>query len=206
MSGLRFDYPSEQQAGPAASRGLSRRDLAFGAGVLALTGAAGLGVNMAVTAARRPAADVAPYEGLDVPGLSGLIAPNGWPVPGVRMAALRGQVTLVHAFASWCPVCHGEYDFIREIATDHRFTLVGLMVMDREPAAQKFIAARGNPHVALGFDGDGAARRLMKISGVPASFLLDRQGRLLHLVPGALDRSYWEARVAPLIADAYRAG
>ncbi|MBX9740633.1 MAG: redoxin family protein [Beijerinckiaceae bacterium] len=187
----------------AEKPGLSRRDLALGAAALAGMVGAGFGISKSNEKAARTR--VSALDSLVVPGLPGLVGPNGWPTPGLSMAALRGRVALVHAFSSWCPVCFSEYDFIKTLGSDPRYVLAGLIVMDREDPARKFIASRGNPHAVLGFDGSGEAARRLRIGAVPRTIVFDGQGRIVETVPGSLSAGYFREKVEPAIARALRA-
>lgn len=197
-------YVDATEGSSRRDQGVSRRDLALGAIGLAAAGGLAYGGSRLVQEGLARMA-VNPFDGLVVAGMPGLIDRNGWATPGLNMEAFKGRPVLVHAFASWCPVCQSEYEFFRTLAADARFLLAGLIVMDKMPPARKFIAARGNPHAVLGFDGDGMAARKLRIGGVPHSYLLGRDGALLHTVPGSLSSGYFTERLAPLIDGASRA-
>lgn len=197
-------YADPTESSSRSERGVSRRDLALGAFGLAAAGSAAYGAARLVETSIAKLS-VNPFDGLVVAGMQGLIGRNGWETPGLDMAALKGRPVLVHAFASWCPVCQSEYEFFRSIASDPRFVLAGLIVMDKAPPAKKFLAERGNPHAVLGFDRDGKAGRQLRIGGVPHSYLVGRDGALLHTVPGSLSSGYFAERLEPLIDRASRA-
>jgi cytochrome c biogenesis protein CcmG, thiol:disulfide interchange protein DsbE len=108
----------------------------------------------------------------------------------------------VHAFASWCPICHQEYAFIKEIRNDPRFQLVGVMVMDNQRNAKRFIDINGNPHAALAFDSSGDAQIQLAITGVPNTLVLDKKGKVVHRVRGGMSREYFQQAVLPVIEKA----
>lgn len=149
------------------------------------------------------AGDAAGIEDLDAPPLTGAMTSFGQ-APGLRHADLKGSVTLLHAIASWCPYCEQESAFIRTLANDRRFRLVGLFVKDREAAARAYIQRHGNPYAALGFDADGRAERQVGVRGVPNTFVLNPAGRIVHTRRGVLTPEYFRDTLAPVIEAAAR--
>jgi cytochrome c biogenesis protein CcmG, thiol:disulfide interchange protein DsbE len=143
-------------------------------------------------------------ERLDAPPLEGVSGVFSQ-VKGVRHADLKGSVTLLHAIASWCPFCQQESAFMRTLAHDRRFQLVGLFVKDAEANAKAYISRYGNPYAALGFDADGRAAQQVGVRGVPNSFILDKQGRIVHTRRGMLTKEYFGQTMLPLIESLGRA-
>lgn len=201
----KFRYQDAPRDGTTLyDEGHSRRALVGGAGALALLGAAGLSlVRSTPRAPRDPNAGT--FDDVVVPPFPDLLSRGGWPMKAINFKELRGRVTLVHAFASWCPNCHDEYPYMKQLGSDSRFNLVGVMVMDNKPSAQKFIAEFGNPHSALGFDETGSVRYGLGVSGVPNTFVLDRKGKLIHTVRGGLSPDYFNRVVWPAVEKAITA-
>lgn len=92
------------------------------------------------------------------------------------LATLRGQPVLVHFWATWCPLCRLGNGTIDAIAHDHRVITVALE--SGGPAElRQLMAAEG-----LGFpvlpDETGDLATRWGVPGVPATFVLDPQGRI----------------------------
>src|SRR5215470_15646671 len=49
-----------------------------------------------------------------LPALDGLVN-NGTPVPGLDPAVLKGHVSIVNVWASWCVPCHDEAPLLVEL-------------------------------------------------------------------------------------------
>ena len=78
---------------------------------------------------------------------------EGTGVPGFASADLRaGEVTLVNVFASWCFPCQAEHPFLMRIAEDRVAAIYGINYKDKRSDAVNWLAARGNPYVAIGAD------------------------------------------------------
>ena len=65
----------------------------------------------------------APYRPL--PPLEGLVL-DGTPVPGIALADLKGKVSLVNVWASWCVPCRDEAPLLMKLAEDKRIHVIGI--------------------------------------------------------------------------------
>ncbi len=94
----------------------------------------------------------------------------------VSLAEMRGAPVLVHFWAVWCPVCTLEEDAVSDIARDHQVITVAMQSGDdREVAA--YLKENGLDFPVLN-DPDGRYANRWGVSAVPASFVLDGEGRI----------------------------
>ncbi len=107
-----------------------------------------------------------------------LPAPGGI-VPGLSTADLKGRISVVNVFASWCPPCLAEHPEITALARDRRLQVVGLNYKDREDKALAWLAEHGNPYARIGADRDGRVALDWGLVAVPETFLVDREGRIV---------------------------
>ncbi|MDZ4673129.1 MAG: TlpA disulfide reductase family protein, partial [Gemmatimonadota bacterium] len=97
----------------------------------------------------------------------------------LRLADLRGQVTLVNFWASWCAPCRREMPALDALARElepHGLHLVGLNDDDSPGRAGAFLAEVGLD-MATGLGG-GDLRRQYGLPGLPVTMLIDRDLRI----------------------------
>jgi cytochrome c biogenesis protein CcmG/thiol:disulfide interchange protein DsbE len=131
-----------------------------------------------------PAVTLAPLEGLQR---------DGQPVPSFAMDDLaKGKATIVNVFASWCAPCRVEHPFLVAMADSAavkqgKVALVGFNYKDEAENARRFLGALGNPYSAVGVDRAGRAAIDWGVYGVPETFLIGPDGRILEKHVGPLD-------------------
>ncbi|MFG1479517.1 DsbE family thiol:disulfide interchange protein [Xanthobacter sp. V4C-4] len=123
----------------------------------------------------------------------------GVPVPGFDVAELRGKPTLVNVWASWCAPCREEHPLLMQLAADPRLRLVGLNYKDAPDNARRFLGQYGLPYAAVGVDPRGRAAIDWGVYGVPETFVLDRDGLIVHKFVGPLTPEVVRNTLLPLV-------
>ena len=108
------------------------------------------------------------------------------PVPGLSDADLKGQVTIVNVWASWCGPCREEHPQLIELAKDPAVKLVGINYKDNLENARRFLGQIGNPFAAVGIDPSGRAAIDWGVYGVPETFVVGPDGTIRHKQIGPL--------------------
>ncbi len=122
----------------------------------------------------------------------------------VKLGDYRGKVVLVNVWASWCTPCRAEAPGLQAawMAAPHdQVQFIGVNTRDgaTTDAAQAFMRRFGLTYPSL-VDPDGSrmlALRELPPSAVPATLILDRQGRLAARALGQVS----QATVSGLISD-----
>lgn len=122
----------------------------------------------------------------DLPPLEGLRLADGSPTPGLKGADLQGQVTLVNIWASWCVPCRDEHPQIMKLGQDPRIKVVGLNYKDAPENALEFLNSLGNPYDVVGTDRSGRAGIEWGVYGVPETFIVNAQGKIVYKFVGPL--------------------
>lgn len=108
----------------------------------------------------------------DAPALAGVS------VAGERLdlQQWRGEPVMVHFWATWCPVCAAEQGSVDAIAREHRVLTVAMQSGDASEIT-RYLKEEGVDYPALP-DPDGSLSRRYGVSAVPATFILDPEGRV----------------------------
>jgi cytochrome c biogenesis protein CcmG/thiol:disulfide interchange protein DsbE len=146
-----------------------------------------------------------PVPDTPLPAVQGLLR-DGKPVPGFGSADFKGAVSLVNVWASWCVPCHDEAPLLMQLATDHRFRIVGINYKDQPENARRFIGRYGNPFSAVGADVSGRASIDWGVYGVPETFVIGRDGRIAYKLVGPISESNIESTLKPRLEKALAAG
>lgn len=119
---------------------------------------------------------------------------------GFQRADLRGKVSVVNFWATWCAPCRAEIPLLRELAGDGGVPVYGVNVRDNPAAADRFLAEAGDPFRRVGSDTEGTVAAGWGVYGLPATFVVDAGGTIIHRLTGPLDRRILERDIRPAIA------
>lgn len=103
----------------------------------------------------------------------------------VSLESLRGDVVLLNLWATWCTPCREETPYLQEIYEEHRdqgFHIVGASMDTRNQAdaVRMFVEEYAVSYTIL-HDPAMRAMDLYQAIGLPATFLIDREGTLRWL-------------------------
>jgi len=146
-----------------------------------------------------------PVPQTSLPPVAGLDR-NGEPVPGIDPAQFKGAVTVVNVWASWCVPCHDEAPLLLQLAKDSRVRLVGINYKDQPDNARRFLGRYGNPFAATGADQAGRAAIEWGVYGVPETFVVGRDGRIVYKLVGPINADNLAAVIKPEIEKALATG
>jgi cytochrome c biogenesis protein CcmG/thiol:disulfide interchange protein DsbE len=121
---------------------------------------------------------------------------------GFAAADLKGRVTVVNVWASWCIPCRQEAPALAELAADKSIALYGFVYKDKPAAARAFLQQYGNPFARLGLDADGSTAIDWGVYGVPETYVIDARGIIRERYVGALTDDALKRIIRPAIAAA----
>jgi cytochrome c biogenesis protein CcmG/thiol:disulfide interchange protein DsbE len=126
----------------------------------------------------------------------------------LSLAALRGKPVVVNFWASWCEPCEDEAPLLEAAWREHRdegLVVVGIDYDDFRSDARRF-AERNGMTYPLVYDRGGEMAKEYGLDGVPETFFIDREGRLVgEPVVGGIDardelREQFEAGLAAILS------
>jgi cytochrome c biogenesis protein CcmG/thiol:disulfide interchange protein DsbE len=116
------------------------------------------------------------------------------PAETVRTSAMRGRVWLFNIWATWCPECWREHEYLMYLADIKGVAIVGLNWRDEEDKAKAMLHRLGNPFIQVGFDPDSRAAINWGVYGAPETFLINAEGRILVKHTGSMTPAVWDKK------------
>ena len=132
-------------------------------------------------------------SGKPLPG-KGVPAPD-FTLPGldgqmVRLADFRGKVVLLNIWATWCPPCVEEMPSMEALYQKLKaegFEILAVSVdVSGAQAVRPFMEKHRLNFPAL-TDTDGTVKSLYQTTGVPESFIIDKDGTIVEKIIGPRD-------------------
>jgi peroxiredoxin len=123
----------------------------------------------------------------------------------LRLAEQRGQVVMVNFWATWCGPCRQEMPHLSRLYDKYKssgFTLLGVNI-DDDPRAAEALAAKLGVHFPVLLDTDKRVSKVYDMSAMPATLLIDRDGRVRHIHRGYRDgvEQTYEEQVRALLKE-----
>lgn len=159
---------------------------------------AGLGVLLAVGLTLNPREIPSPLIGKPVPQFA--LPPVLGRALGLSSADLKGEVSIVNVFASWCVPCRQEHPLFLQMRQERLVPIHGINYKDRPEDAQKWLDELGDPYTRTGADLDGRMSIDWGVYGVPETFVVDREGRIAYKHIGPITPQLLDGTLRPLIA------
>lgn len=142
----------------------------------------------------------APVPEFTLPAVEGL-TDAGNPVPGFSTVDLKGTVTLVNVWASWCVPCRDENPLLLNLE-QQGYKILGINYKDSAANARRFLGEFGNPFAAIGTDRRGQVAIDWGVYGVPETFVIDGNGTIVHKHVGPFTAKDLEETLIPAIEAA----
>ena len=127
---------------------------------------------------------------------------EGSNLPALTDEAIKGKLTLVNVFASWCIPCRDEHPVLKQLAKDGRLNIVAINYKDTSENALRFLGELGNPYNAIGIDPNGTAAIDWGVYGIPESYLVASDGTILYKQVGPFTPTSLKERLFPAIEKA----
>jgi peroxiredoxin len=109
----------------------------------------------------------------------------------MALADLRGQTVLLNIWATWCPPCREEMPGLEALQrqyADQGLHVIGVSIDGRNAAGEvrQFLESNGITFTIL-HDADERVTRTFRTMGVPETYLIDRDGRVVKRWIGKID-------------------
>lgn len=113
-------------------------------------------------------------------------------------AILKGKVTLLNVWATWCETCREEHAFLNELKMQG-INIVGVDYKDNLDDAQNWIRKLGNPYSEIVSDPEGRLGLDLGVFAAPETFVIDKQGIIRYKQLGAINQKIWDEKIKPVV-------
>ncbi len=119
------------------------------------------------------------------------------------LADFKGKVVVLNVFASWCDPCRAEAPLLAQeqrMLLGRGATIVGVTYLDDPIASKRFVRQERISYPVLR-DVGGDFVRSFGTTGVPETFVINRQGKIQALRRFQLDSRWLEQTLPPILAE-----
>jgi thiol-disulfide isomerase/thioredoxin len=106
-----------------------------------------------------------------------------------RLEDYRGKVLLLNLWATWCGPCRSEMPSMEKLYQrfkDKGLEILALNIQEKKADVEAFMR-RNNLTFPAALDQDGRIANQYAVRGIPTSYILDRQGRVILRLVGKID-------------------
>ncbi|GLO61525.1 thiol:disulfide interchange protein DsbE [Vibrio sp. MACH09] len=112
-------------------------------------------------------------------------------------AIFKGEPLLLNVWATWCPTCYAEHQYLNELA-ERGVKIIGLNYKDDRVKATGWLNDLGNPYLISLFDGDGMLGLDLGVYGAPETYLIDANGVIQYRHVGDVNPRNWADTLEPM--------
>jgi cytochrome c biogenesis protein CcmG/thiol:disulfide interchange protein DsbE len=104
---------------------------------------------------------------------------------------LKGKPMLVNVWATWCPTCKAEHQFLNTLAAKG-VRIIGINYKDDADEAKVWLRDYGNPYEFNISDPKGKLGLELGVYGAPETFFVDGEGIIRAKHVGDLNQRVWD--------------
>ena len=112
---------------------------------------------------------------------------------------MENNLALVNVWASWCVTCRKEHQMIMNIAKNSNLKLIGINYKETKNDGEEYLKVMGNPFDEIVFDPNGEIGMELGVYATPETFLISREGLIIHKHIGEITKEIWNENFLPLI-------
>jgi cytochrome c biogenesis protein CcmG/thiol:disulfide interchange protein DsbE len=113
---------------------------------------------------------------------------------------LRGKISLVNVWASWCVSCRAEHAELMRLSRElQEVQILGLNWKDETADAMRMLRLSGDPYLVSAYDPDNQVGIHWGVYGAPETFLVDAEGIICYKKIGPVGPDTWETELAPSV-------
>ena len=105
---------------------------------------------------------------------------------------LENELNLINIWASWCLPCKAEHLYLINLNEKFDINLIGINYKDNLDNSKKFLSDLGNPYDEVLVDSDGTKSIELGAIGVPETYLINNENKIIKKFIGPLDQDDYE--------------
>jgi len=111
---------------------------------------------------------------------------------------LKGAVILLNVWATWCPSCRAEHEYLLSLAKEG-VTIAGLNYKDERAESLRWLSTLGNPYEFNIYDPQGTFGFDLGVYGAPETYIIDQKGYVRYRRVGVVNEKIWQTILRPLM-------
>lgn len=124
----------------------------------------------------------------------------------VKLSKYQGKLVYLDFWASWCGPCRQSFPWMNELQSKYGargLQIIAVNLDSKNEDAKNFLSTTPARFV-VAFDPAGATPRSYGVKGMPSSFLIDQDGKLVHEHSGfrESDKEELENKIKSLLGSA----
>jgi cytochrome c biogenesis protein CcmG/thiol:disulfide interchange protein DsbE len=137
-----------------------------------------------------------------VPEMTLAALPGRGESSGLATANLKGRVSLVNIYGSWCIACVQEHPYLMEYKKAGIVPIHGIDWRDDPALGAAWLKKHGDPYERVGVDpAPGRAAVDFGVTGAPESFIVDKAGIIRYKHIGPISPEVWTKTLLPIIRE-----
>ena len=105
---------------------------------------------------------------------------------------VNNEFNLINIWASWCAPCKAEHPYLINLNERFGINLIGINYKDNLDNSKKFLSDLGNPYDEVLVDSDGTKSIELGAIGVPETYLINNENKIIKKFIGPLDQDDYE--------------
>jgi cytochrome c biogenesis protein CcmG, thiol:disulfide interchange protein DsbE len=119
---------------------------------------------------------------------------------GFSSKDLKGEVSLVNVFGSWCVACRAEHPFLMKLAKEKLIPVHAIDWREEDrKAGPAWLKRYGDPYTLIGDDPRSKGAIAFGVTGAPETFVIDAKGLIRYKYVGPLSQQSWDKTLWPII-------
>ncbi len=119
----------------------------------------------------------------------------------VSLSDYKGKVILVNFWATWCPPCLAEMPDLNKLYVNYKdkgLQILGLSISSRARDIPKKVKQSGVTYPIL-LESEPVAAKFGGFGAIPQTFIIDKNGKIVHSITGARSYKAFEKLIKPLL-------